>query len=287
MDHVPPPPPGRRHRRRDVCGRAESGRDQRRRRLRLAGCAAGAPDRPGAGRRTPAAGRRSRRVRTPVLSTARGIRAGAPSGWMPDAPASTRWSNSSSIGWITDALPRAHRHSREPRGARGLPRRRAAARATTRRWCSATWSATAAIPTPSSNGPGARTDRDRARQPRQGGVRARAGRGVQRRGQERREVDARGAETRPSRLAVRAAGRADRSSTRSSRSAMGRRSTRTPTSSTRLDAIRALKVSNRQLCLFGHTHYPVTFELSVDGFDSVGSAAAPTMQVQMRTAAST
>ena len=31
---------------------------------------------------------------------------------MPGAPASTRWSNSSSIGWNTDALSRPHRHSR-------------------------------------------------------------------------------------------------------------------------------------------------------------------------------
>ena len=49
-----------------------------------------------------------------------------------------------------------------------------------------------------------------------------------------------------------------------------------------LDAVRALKVSNRPLCLFGHTHYPVTFELSEDSFDSVGSASAPQMQVEMR-----
>ena len=35
-----------------------------------------------------------------------------------------------------------------------------------------------------------------------------------------------------------------------------------------LDAVRALKVSTRPLCLFGHTHYPVTFELSADDFDS-------------------
>jgi diadenosine tetraphosphatase ApaH/serine/threonine PP2A family protein phosphatase len=40
-----------------------------------------------------------------------------------------------------------------------------------------------------------------------------------------------------------------------------------------LDAVRALKVSNRQLCLFGHTHYPVTFELSTETFDTVGPAA--------------
>ena len=49
-----------------------------------------------------------------------------------------------------------------------------------------------------------------------------------------------------------------------------------------LDAVRALKVSTRPLCLFGHTHYPVTFELSEDSFDSVGSAAAPEMRIQMK-----
>ena len=49
-----------------------------------------------------------------------------------------------------------------------------------------------------------------------------------------------------------------------------------------LDAVRALKVANRPLCLFGHTHYPITFELSADSFDSVGSAAAPEMRVQMK-----
>ena len=41
-----------------------------------------------------------------------------------------------------------------------------------------------------------------------------------------------------------------------------------------LDAVRALKVSTRALCLFGHTHYPVTFELSAEAFDTVGPAAA-------------
>jgi diadenosine tetraphosphatase ApaH/serine/threonine PP2A family protein phosphatase len=50
-----------------------------------------------------------------------------------------------------------------------------------------------------------------------------------------------------------------------------------------LDAVRALKVSNRPLCLFGHTHYPVTFALSADdSFDSVGSASAPQTQVPMK-----
>ena len=41
-----------------------------------------------------------------------------------------------------------------------------------------------------------------------------------------------------------------------------------------LDAVRALKVSSRPLCLFGHTHYPVTFELSAEAFDSVGPSPA-------------
>jgi diadenosine tetraphosphatase ApaH/serine/threonine PP2A family protein phosphatase len=49
-----------------------------------------------------------------------------------------------------------------------------------------------------------------------------------------------------------------------------------------LDAVRALKVATRPLCLFGHTHYPVTFELSDQSFDSVGSASAPQLHVQMR-----
>jgi diadenosine tetraphosphatase ApaH/serine/threonine PP2A family protein phosphatase len=37
-----------------------------------------------------------------------------------------------------------------------------------------------------------------------------------------------------------------------------------------LDAVRALKTSTRPLCLFGHTHYPVTFQLSAEAFDSIG-----------------
>jgi len=39
-----------------------------------------------------------------------------------------------------------------------------------------------------------------------------------------------------------------------------------------LDALRALKIASRPLCLFGHTHYPVTFELSEESFDSIGPA---------------
>jgi diadenosine tetraphosphatase ApaH/serine/threonine PP2A family protein phosphatase len=49
-----------------------------------------------------------------------------------------------------------------------------------------------------------------------------------------------------------------------------------------LDAVRALKVATRPLCLFGHTHYPATFELSADAFDSIGSAAAPQTRIVMR-----
>jgi diadenosine tetraphosphatase ApaH/serine/threonine PP2A family protein phosphatase len=49
-----------------------------------------------------------------------------------------------------------------------------------------------------------------------------------------------------------------------------------------LDAVRALKVATRPLCLFGHTHFPATFELSADSFDSLGSAGLPPMQVQLK-----
>jgi diadenosine tetraphosphatase ApaH/serine/threonine PP2A family protein phosphatase len=41
-----------------------------------------------------------------------------------------------------------------------------------------------------------------------------------------------------------------------------------------VDAVRALKVARRPLCLFGHTHYPVTFELSAGGFDTIGLTPA-------------
>ncbi len=51
-----------------------------------------------------------------------------------------------------------------------------------------------------------------------------------------------------------------------------------------LDAVRALKVSSRPLCLFGHTHYPVTFELSAQALDSIGPSSAPEMRLQMRPA---
>jgi len=37
-----------------------------------------------------------------------------------------------------------------------------------------------------------------------------------------------------------------------------------------LDAVRALKMSQRQVCLFGHTHYPVTFALTDGRVDTLG-----------------
>jgi diadenosine tetraphosphatase ApaH/serine/threonine PP2A family protein phosphatase len=49
-----------------------------------------------------------------------------------------------------------------------------------------------------------------------------------------------------------------------------------------LDAVRALKVSTRPLCLFGHTHYPITFELSNDAFESLGPVTAADARIAMR-----
>ena len=40
-----------------------------------------------------------------------------------------------------------------------------------------------------------------------------------------------------------------------------------------LDAVRALKTSQRPLCLFGHTHYPVTFALIDGRVDTLGGPA--------------
>jgi diadenosine tetraphosphatase ApaH/serine/threonine PP2A family protein phosphatase len=49
-----------------------------------------------------------------------------------------------------------------------------------------------------------------------------------------------------------------------------------------LDAVRALKVATRPLCLFGHTHYPVSFELSNDAFETLGPATAPDTRISMK-----
>jgi len=49
-----------------------------------------------------------------------------------------------------------------------------------------------------------------------------------------------------------------------------------------LDALRALKVSDRPLCLFGHTHFPVTFELHDGSFDSAGPSPAAEAQLHLK-----
>jgi predicted phosphodiesterase len=42
-----------------------------------------------------------------------------------------------------------------------------------------------------------------------------------------------------------------------------------------LDAVRALKVSSRPLCLFGHTHWPAIYTLAGGEFDSLAASGAP------------
>src|SRR5712692_4428176 len=49
-----------------------------------------------------------------------------------------------------------------------------------------------------------------------------------------------------------------------------------------LDAVRALKVSTRPICLFGHTHYPVTFELADETIEGIGSPPGAESRVQLR-----
>jgi predicted phosphodiesterase len=48
------------------------------------------------------------------------------------------------------------------------------------------------------------------------------------------------------------------------------------------DARLALSTSRRPLCLFGHTHYPVTFELSDMSFTSAGPAVASEARLDLR-----
>jgi predicted phosphodiesterase len=52
-----------------------------------------------------------------------------------------------------------------------------------------------------------------------------------------------------------------------------------------LDAVRALKTAVRPLCLFGHTHYPVTFELSEGSFESFGPSASAEAELTLKTGA--
>jgi diadenosine tetraphosphatase ApaH/serine/threonine PP2A family protein phosphatase len=48
------------------------------------------------------------------------------------------------------------------------------------------------------------------------------------------------------------------------------------------EALRALKMATRPLCLFGHTHYPVTFTLSAGSFESAGPAASAESHLELR-----
>jgi predicted phosphodiesterase len=41
-----------------------------------------------------------------------------------------------------------------------------------------------------------------------------------------------------------------------------------------LDAVRAIRTAMRPLCLFGHTHYPMTFQLTAESLDTIGPASA-------------
>src|SRR5439155_914908 len=49
-----------------------------------------------------------------------------------------------------------------------------------------------------------------------------------------------------------------------------------------LDALRALKASRRPLCLFGHTHYAVTFELADRGPEGATPSASAETQITLR-----
>ena len=49
-----------------------------------------------------------------------------------------------------------------------------------------------------------------------------------------------------------------------------------------LDALRALKAAGRPLCLFGHTHFPVTFALSSDGLESAGPSSLPETRLDLQ-----
>jgi predicted phosphodiesterase len=49
-----------------------------------------------------------------------------------------------------------------------------------------------------------------------------------------------------------------------------------------LDALKALTTSTRPLCLFGHTHYPVTFELRGDALSATGPATAADTRLELQ-----
>jgi len=48
-----------------------------------------------------------------------------------------------------------------------------------------------------------------------------------------------------------------------------------------LDAVRALKVSQRPLCLFGHTHCPISFQLSQERVETLGSTGQPVTRIEL------
>ncbi|HMD33791.1 MAG TPA: metallophosphoesterase family protein [Vicinamibacterales bacterium] len=49
-----------------------------------------------------------------------------------------------------------------------------------------------------------------------------------------------------------------------------------------LDAVRALKTASRPICLFGHTHYPVSFELSRDAFETTGPPFTAETELELK-----
>jgi diadenosine tetraphosphatase ApaH/serine/threonine PP2A family protein phosphatase len=48
------------------------------------------------------------------------------------------------------------------------------------------------------------------------------------------------------------------------------------------DALKALHVTTRPLCLYGHTHYPMTFALSAQGLESTGPASTAEARLELR-----
>jgi diadenosine tetraphosphatase ApaH/serine/threonine PP2A family protein phosphatase len=49
-----------------------------------------------------------------------------------------------------------------------------------------------------------------------------------------------------------------------------------------LDAVRALKASRRPLCLFGHTHCPISFELSQERVEALGTPGVEATRIPLR-----
>ena len=49
-----------------------------------------------------------------------------------------------------------------------------------------------------------------------------------------------------------------------------------------LDAVRALKTASRPVCLFGHTHYPISFELSDESFETIGPPFAAETALELK-----